>query len=65
MPNVRITMRKIKEVLRLHAEGRLSGRAIARALGISPSTVIDYLGRARVANINWPLPPHAQTTHGR
>jgi transposase len=50
-------MRKIKEVLRLHAEGRLSGRAIARALGISPSTVIDYLGRARVANINWPLPP--------
>ena len=56
MPNVRITMRKIKEVLRLHAEARLSGRAIARSLGISPSTVIDFLSRARVANLPWPLP---------
>lgn len=56
MPNVRLSMRKTKEVLRLHAECRLSGRAIARALGISPSTVVEYLGRARVANLTWPLP---------
>lgn len=49
-------MRKIKEVLRLHAECRLAGRAIARSLAIGPATVYDYLARARVANLTWPLP---------
>lgn len=56
MPNVRLSMRKIKEVLRLHAECHLSGRAIARTLSISPATVADYLRRTRVANLGWPLP---------
>lgn len=42
-------MRKIKEVLRLHAECRLAGRAIARSLAIGPATVYDYLARARLA----------------
>lgn len=49
-------MRKIKEVLRLHADCRLAGRAIARSLAIGPATVSDYLARARVANLTWPLP---------
>jgi transposase len=49
-------MRKIKEVLRLHVECRLSGRAIARSVAISSSTVGDYLRRARLANLTWPLP---------
>jgi len=49
-------MRKIREVLRLHAECNLSGRAIARALSISPATVTDYLSRARLTNLGWPLP---------
>lgn len=57
MPNERISMRKIKEVLRLYADGRLSARSISRLMGISPSTVLDYLSRARVANLAWPLPP--------
>ena len=56
MPNVRLSMRKTREVLRLHAECRLSGRAIARALNISPATVGDYLARAKLANLTWPLP---------
>lgn len=49
-------MRKIKEVLRLHADCGLAGRAIARSLAIGPATVSDYLARARVANLTWPLP---------
>lgn len=57
MPNERISLRKIKEVLRLHTECRLAGRAIARSLSIAPATVYDYLGRARLANLTWPLPP--------
>ncbi|WP_368780739.1 helix-turn-helix domain-containing protein [Alicyclobacillus fastidiosus] len=32
-------MPKVKEILRLHHEDQMSGRAIARSLGISPSTV--------------------------
>lgn len=56
MPHERISMRKIKEALRLHAESRLSGRAIARSMAIGPATVFDYLARARLANLTWPLP---------
>lgn len=49
-------MRKIKEVLRLHAECGLAGRVIARSLSIGPATVYDYIARFRLANLNWPLP---------
>ena len=51
----RLSMRKIKEVLRLDHLG-LSGRKIARSLEISPATVQDYLRRARIAALKWPLP---------
>jgi len=34
----------------------LSGRAIARSLGISPSTVTNVLGRVKAAGLSWPLP---------
>ncbi len=50
-------MRKIREVLRLHAECRLAGRVIARSLAIGPATVYDYIARFRLANLTWPLPP--------
>ena len=49
-------MRKIKEVLRLRFELGLGQRAIARACSISQSTVHEYLKRAEVAKIPWPLP---------
>lgn len=49
-------MRRIREVLRLKHELRLSHREIARSLGIANSTVSDYLGRARAARFSWPLP---------
>jgi len=49
-------MRKIREMLRLKAEAKLSNRAIARACHLSNSTVGEYLRRAEKAGIQWPLP---------
>lgn len=51
----RLPMRKIKDVLRLHAAGR-SARQIGPSVGVSRSTVADYLRRAEVAGLSWPLP---------
>lgn len=48
-------MRKIEEVLRLHHAGRRSNREIAQAVRVSPTTVADYLRRARQAGLTWPL----------
>jgi transposase len=53
----RLSMRKLRELLRLRFEARLSTRAIAASLNVGNGTVCDYLGRARVAKLPWPLPP--------
>jgi len=55
MTQERLTMRKIKEILRLKHEAGLSNRAIAGACKISNSTVGEYLHRAEIAGIGWPL----------
>ena len=52
----RLSMRKIKEVLRLKYELELSNREISRSCSIPHSSVANYLRRARAAAINWPLP---------
>jgi transposase len=49
-------MRKITEVLRLFFEHGRSKREIARIIGASPTTVTDYLSRAKVASLTYPLP---------
>ena len=49
-------MRKIREVLRLHYAAQMSIRAIARSLKASPATVGEYLRRAEVQGLTWPLP---------
>ena len=59
MPAKRISMRKLKEILRLKHEGGMDVRSIARCLGLSHRTVIDYLRRARDAALSWPLPEGA------
>jgi transposase len=56
MARKRLSMRKIKEVLRLKHAGGLSTRAIARACSIGKETVREYLCRASEAGIGWPLP---------
>ena len=48
-------MRKIREVLRLKAEG-FSDRQIAAAIGSARSTVQECVKRAPEAGIGWPLP---------
>lgn len=50
-------MRKIREALRLKHEAGLSQRAIARALGVSNSTVSGAFSRLELAGLSWPLPP--------
>ena len=55
MPQERLTLRKIREILRLKHEVGLSNRAIARACKLSNSTVGEYLRRAREAGVSWPL----------
>ena len=56
MPAERAPMRKVREVLRLkHAVGA-SEREIAVSVGISRSTVAEYLRRATVIGITWPIP---------
>jgi len=52
----RLPVKKILLVLRLFFECGLSGRAIARSINASPSTVGDYVRRARAAGLSWPLP---------
>ena len=52
----RLSMRKIKEILRLKFEYGLSNQKIAHSSGISRSTVRDYLMRTRAAGLSWPLP---------
>ena len=53
----RLSMRKIKEVLRLKFELGLANRQIARSCSVNHSTVADYLRRAKAAGLDrWPLP---------
>ena len=56
MANTWLSMRKIKEVLRLTYQSGLSARQVARSLNISRSTVKEYQGRAERAGLGWPLP---------
>ncbi len=55
MPAQRLSMRRIRELLRLHFAAAASDRAIARELGVARSTVQDYLVRAAAAGLGWPL----------
>jgi transposase len=52
---MRLTMRKLKEVLRLDSLG-LSQHQIARSCSLSQSTVHEYVTAAQAAGVKWPLP---------
>ena len=56
MANTRLSMRKIKEVLRLTYHSGLSARQVAQSLNISRSAVKEYQERAKKAGLTWPLP---------
>lgn len=56
MPAQRLSMRKIKEVLRLCWGHGLSKRKTAMSCAISRPAVDEYLRRAEEAGLTWPLP---------
>ena len=55
MPQERLPMRKVRDVLRLQASG-LSHRQIAVSVGIGRTAVGDCVRRAEHARLGWPLP---------
>ena len=55
--NRRLSMRKIKEILRLKFDCDLSNRGIARSCSTSHSTVADYISRFEESGLSWPIPP--------
>ena len=56
MPTERLSMRQIREVLRLRFASKLPQRAVAKSRGLSQGAVSGYLSRARAASLVWPLP---------
>ena len=53
MPQERLPMRKIREVLRLHSLGLLQ-RQIATSCAVGQATVSEYLKAADAAGLKWP-----------
>jgi len=53
----RLSMRTVREVLRLKWEKKFSNQKISTSCKIARSTVRDYLERAKRAGLSWPLPP--------
>ena len=56
MSGKRLSMRTIKEVLRLKLACGLSDRQVAKSCSIGRATVGEYLRRAEEAGLHWPLP---------
>lgn len=50
-----ISMRKIKEILRLKWECHLGDRQIAQSCNVGRTTVQEYLSRARAARLSWEI----------
>ncbi|MBT0462907.1 Mu transposase domain-containing protein [Morganella morganii] len=56
MPNKRITMRKIREILRLRFEVGLSFRQISQCADVSTGAIQKMLKRLESSELSWPLP---------
>ena len=56
MPRKRLSMRKIREVLRSLWDQRRSVREVAVSCDLARSTVKEYERRALEAGLSWPLP---------
>src|SRR5258708_12684398 len=55
MPAGRVSMRHVREILRLGCTG-ISGHEIARRTGLAPSTVRETVKRFEASGLTWPLP---------
>jgi transposase len=56
VPEKRLPMRQIREVLRLSFEAKLNERQIAKICSVGKGTVRRYLQRVAAAGLSWPLP---------
>ncbi len=56
MPAERLSMRKVREVLRLKHTLGMSLRQISEATGVGKTVIGEYVRRARVIGITWPVP---------
>src|ERR1700692_726211 len=56
MPAERLSMRKVRDVLRLKHTLGMSLRQISEATGVGKTVVGEYLRRAGVIGITWPVP---------
>jgi transposase len=56
MPAERMSMRQVREVLRLRFVGGVPTREIARRIGVAASTVRATIERFQAAGLSWPLP---------
>ncbi len=56
MPAERLSMRHLRELLRLRHCAGLCQAAISASLGLSQSSVSKYLKLAEIAGLSWPLP---------
>jgi transposase len=57
MPARRVSVRKIREMLRLLWECGLSQRQVAGCCGIGKTTVVECVARARRTGLDWPTVP--------
>ncbi len=62
MAKERLSMRKIREILRLKFDCKLSERKIAKSCSVARSTVGSYLSMAKSAGLTWPIPEHLSDT---
>ena len=51
-----LSMRKVREILRLKLHVGLSARKAAKSCKVSTTTVTEYEKRAKEAGLTWPLP---------
>jgi len=56
MAQERLSMRKIREVLRLRWDQGLSYQLVGQSCGISKSCAETYVKRAKAAGLTWPVP---------
>ena len=62
MPAERLSMRKVREVLRPKYACGASVRTIARSVAVGHTTVAEYLRRPTVIGIIWPVPSEIDDT---
>jgi hypothetical protein len=56
MPAERVSMRKIRDALRLTYALGMSRRLVSEATGIGKTAVGEYVRRAVAAGLGWPIP---------